>query len=170
MTSSQVAIEPARAPSVKPCGTETAFGCPRDFLENRFVYVVVSPRARGLSVGVNVNPDKRCNFDCIYCEVNRVEPPAEKHLNVDVMAAELKRTMSFILAGQLHQRPGYRVVPEELLQLRHVTLSGDGEPTLASNFTEALQEVVHLRAMGGFPFFKIVLITNATGLDQPPVQ
>ena len=46
---------------------ETAFGAPRDFLENRFVYAVVSPRARGLSVGVNMNPDKTCNFNCVYC-------------------------------------------------------------------------------------------------------
>ena len=43
----------------------TAFGCPRDFLDTRFVYAVVSPRARGLSVGVNMNPDKFCNFDCL---------------------------------------------------------------------------------------------------------
>src|ERR1041385_9455166 len=49
-----------------PCGT--AFGCPRDFLDNRFVYTVISARARGLSVGVNMNPDKHCNFDCVYCE------------------------------------------------------------------------------------------------------
>ena len=55
-----------------PAGAITAFGCPRDFLGNRFVYTVVSPRARGLSVGVNMNPDQRCNFDCAYCEVDQI--------------------------------------------------------------------------------------------------
>ena len=60
------------ASSAPPCGT--AFGCPRAFLDNRFVDTVISPRAHGLSVGVNMNPDKRCNFDCVYCEVNRHEP------------------------------------------------------------------------------------------------
>ena len=49
----------------------TASGCPREFHGNRCIYTVVSPRARGLTVGINVNPDKRCNFDCIYCEVQR---------------------------------------------------------------------------------------------------
>ena len=44
---------------------ETAFGCPRDFLNNRFVYAVISARAHGLSLGVNMNPDKRCSFDCL---------------------------------------------------------------------------------------------------------
>ncbi len=45
---------------------EIAFDRPRDFLANRFVYAVLSPRARGLTLGVNMNPDKRCNFDCVY--------------------------------------------------------------------------------------------------------
>jgi wyosine [tRNA(Phe)-imidazoG37] synthetase (radical SAM superfamily) len=57
-----------------------------------------------------------------------------------------------------------------LLQLRHVALSGDGEPTLSSTFAEALQAIVHVRALSGFPFFKLVLLTNATGLDLPHVQ
>jgi wyosine [tRNA(Phe)-imidazoG37] synthetase (radical SAM superfamily) len=149
---------------------ETAFGCPRDFLDNRFVYVVVSSRARGLSIGVNLNPDKQCNFDCVYCEVNRNTPPREPRLDVAVMTAELKKTLAFVRAGRLRERPWYRGMPDDLLQLRHVALSGDGEPTLAPNFAEAFQAVVHVRALAGTSFFKLVLITNATGLDQPHVQ
>ena len=149
---------------------ETAFGCPRNFLDNRFVYVVVSPRARGLSVGVNMNPDKACNFDCLYCEVNRELPPREQILDVDVMADELQRTLDFVRAGGLREHPYYCALPEELVTLRHVTLSGDGEPTYCPNFVEAIQAVVHVRALGRFPFFKIVLITNGTGLDLPCVQ
>ena len=149
---------------------ETAFGCPRDFLENRFVYVVVSARARGLSVGVNMNPDKECNFECAYCEVHRSDPPRESKLDVDAMAAELKRTLNLVREGRLRERPWYHTLPDELLQLRHVALSGDGEPTTAPDFAESVQAVVHVRALGGFPFFKLVLLTNATGLDQAQVQ
>lgn len=157
--------------SARSCATqETAFGHPRDFLGNRFVYVVVSPRARGLSIGVNMNPDKKCNFDCLYCEVNRTEPARESRLNVKVMAVELKKTLATVHAGRLRERPWYCALPDELLQLRHVALSGDGEPTLAPNFVEVVQAVIHVRALGGFPFFKIVLITNATGLDQAQVH
>jgi wyosine [tRNA(Phe)-imidazoG37] synthetase (radical SAM superfamily) len=150
-----------------PCGT--AFGCPREFLDNRFVYTVISPRARGLSVGVNMNPDKRCNFDCAYCEVNRREPSRESRLEVPVMMAELERTLELVRSGALRERPCYWSVPSELLELRHLILSGDGEPTLCPNFMEAVEAVVHLRARGRFPFFKLVLITNATGLDRPEV-
>ncbi|HWI56436.1 MAG TPA: radical SAM protein [Bacillota bacterium] len=154
---------------VRNGGPETAFGSPRDFLDNRFVYAVVSARARGLSVGVNLSPDKNCNFNCVYCEVHHNGQPQEQ-LDVDLMAAELKKTLTFVRAGRLRERPWYRSLPDELLQLRHVALSGDGEPTLSPKFAEALQAVVHVRALGGFPFFKLVLITNGTGLDLPHVQ
>jgi wyosine [tRNA(Phe)-imidazoG37] synthetase (radical SAM superfamily) len=149
---------------------EIAFDRPRDFLNNRFVYAVVSPRARGLTLGVNMNPDQRCNFDCLYCEVNRATLPEQSALQVGVMASELQRTLDHIQQGRLREHPQYQSLPDELLQLRHVALSGDGEPTLSSQFAEVVQAVVHIRALGGFPFFKIVLITNATGLDRSQVQ
>ena len=154
----------ARAPLV-----ETAFGCPRHFLGNRFVYVVISPRARGLSVGLNMNPDKFCNFDCVYCEVNRDVPPPERELDVCVMTTELEKTLLLIHSGGIRQLAGYSELSPELLRLRHVAFSGDGEPTLCVNFVEAVQAVVHVRARG-FPFFKMALITNGTGLDLPSVQ
>ncbi len=156
------AITPASS-----CGT--AFGCPRDFFDNRFIYTVISPRARGLSVGVNMNPDRRCNFDCVYCEVNRHEAARELRLDVPEMVAELERTLERVRSGRLRERSCYRSSPPELLALRHLTLSGDGEPTLCPNFIEAVEAVVHLRARGRFPFFKLVLITNASGLDRPEV-
>lgn len=163
-------LVPAPAPAGGGVPTQTAFGCPRMFLENRFVYVVVSPRARGLSVCVNMNPNKQCNFGCTYCEVDRSIPSSEAHLDVEVAAAELTRTLAFVLSGQLQQQPFYSAFPPELLTLRHVSLSGDGEPTLCPNFSEALESVIHVRARGRFPFFKLVLTTNATGLDLPEVQ
>ena len=150
--------------------SDTAFGCPRDFLGNRFVYACISPRAKGLSVGVNMNPDRYCNFDCIYCEVNRCLPNTETHLDIDVMASELQRTLAMVRSGQIREASFFGSVPNELLKLRHVTLSGDGEPTLCPNFTEAVQAVMHVRARSRDSFFKIVLITNATGLDLPEVD
>jgi wyosine [tRNA(Phe)-imidazoG37] synthetase (radical SAM superfamily) len=152
----------------KPKQHETAFGCPRDFLSNRFVYAVISPRARGLSVGVNMNPGKICNFDCAYCEVNRCRPGIEEPLNVEAMAIELQNTLDLVRSGKIREVAFFKT-PPELLELRHVALSGDGEPTLCPNFIDAVQTVTHIRARS-LSFFKIVLITNATGLDLPEVQ
>lgn len=153
-----------RPPSLTP------FGYPRDFLENHFVYVTISPRAGGLCVGVNMNPDRLCNFDCVYCEVDHHAPAVDESLDVAVMAGELERTLVWVHSGRIREHRSYGSLPEELLKLRHVALSGDGEPTLCPNFAEALESVVHVRARGVVPFFKIVLLTNATGLDLPPVK
>ena len=154
----------------RPVVAQTAFGCPRDFLDNQFVYLAVSPRARGLCVGVNVNPDKRCNLNCLYCEVDRNTPPRAKDLDIDQLSAELIRTLELAGSGELQKRPMYAGLPAELVTLRHVALSGDGEPTISPRFSEVLETVVHVRALGKFPFFKIVLVTNATGLHLPGVQ
>jgi wyosine [tRNA(Phe)-imidazoG37] synthetase (radical SAM superfamily) len=153
-----------------PNHATSGFGCPRQFYENRFVYSVISSRARGLSIGVNMNPDKYCNFNCEYCEVDRTTPAWEKSLDVDVMADELEQMLKLAFTGELKNIAPYTHTPDELLQLRQVALSGDGEPTLCPNFLDAVRSVVHVRARGGFPFFKIVLITNATGFDLRGVQ
>ena len=152
------------------CGT-TAFGCPRDFLDNRLVYVVISPRARGLSIGVNLNPDRQCKFDCVYCEVNRSQAiPAPAPIDLDGMAAELHDTIEFVRSGAIGARSPFNLLPRELLELRHVALSGDGEPTWSPQFADAIESVVHVRARIAGGFFKIIVISNATCFEHPSVQ
>ncbi len=162
-------VEKSKPASVKSI-TGTAFGCSRNFLGHRFVYTVISARARGLSVGVNINPDKNCNFECPYCEVDRLVPRPDTKLDLEVMSQELESTLAFVHAGKLRDNSSYAGVPPDLLRLRHVAISGDGEPTLCPQFQEAVETVIHVRAKSGLPFFKIVLITNASNLDAPEVQ
>src|SRR5688572_21126559 len=131
-----------------------------------FVYALVSQRARGISVGVNLNPDKTCNFDCLYCEVDRSVPGGNPKIDAPVMARKLQSILEVIAAGGARTLPGLVSVPEELATLKEVALSGDGEPTLCPNFEEAVEAVLHVRAGGAVPFFKIVLLTNGTGLHR----
>ena len=160
-----------RRPPAQPAFThELAFGYPRDFLDNQFVYLVISPRAGGLSIGVNVNPAVQCTFQCLYCEIDRARPARASSFDVEKMAAELRKTYALASSGGLRQHPRYAHLPQDLLQLRHVALSGDGEPTLSNHFLEALETMVHLRVVGGAPSFKIVVVTNSTALDRPEVQ
>lgn len=149
---------------------ETVFGYPRDFLDNRFVYLVISSRTRGLSVGINVNPDKFCNFDCSYCEANRDVAPAEKELDIGVMAMELEKTLFLVHSGQIRNLHPYSRLSPDLMRLGQVALSGDGEPTLCPSFGQAVEAIVHLRARRTLPFFKLALLTNGTGLDLPSVS
>src|SRR5689334_6822374 len=116
-----------------------AFGYPRDYLSYRFVYLTVSPRARGLSIGVNLNPDRHCNFDCVYCEVDRRSPVPAGTLVLNVMADELESALGLVTSGTLRSQPPYSNMPAELLQLRHVAISGDGEPTLCPCFRAAVE-------------------------------
>ena len=144
----------SHAPAHPAVTRDTAFGYPRDFLDNKFVYLVISPRAGGLSIGINVNPVLQCTFQCLYCEIDRAEPARATRFNVEKMAAELRGTIGLARSGGLRQLPRYAHLPEELLQVRHVAISGDGEPTLSAYFVEALETIVHLRVLGRMPLFQ----------------
>jgi len=141
----------------------------REFLDNRFVYLLFSPRAGGLTVGVNLNPDRLCNFDCVYCDVHRYGPSSNGRFDLERMSSELQAVLDLIWNGRLREVASFRRLPAELLSLKHVALSGEGEPTLCPQFAEAVQSIVHVRATGQFPFFKIVLLSNASVLNQPQV-
>ena len=141
---------------------------PRDFLGNRFVYAVITSRARGLSIGVNMNPDQRCNFECPYCEVRRIPEKAGLQLDLNVLKQELNHVVALAQNQMLRNVDQFAKVPAEMLVLRDVALSGDGEPTLVENFDEVVREVMLVRQLTA-PF-RVVLITNGTGLHRPVVQ
>jgi wyosine [tRNA(Phe)-imidazoG37] synthetase (radical SAM superfamily) len=89
-------------------------------------------------------------------------------LDVDAMGRELESTVRLVSSGTLLP-PQYARLSPELRRLSHVALSGDGEPTLCPRFLEAVQAVAHLRARRQVPFFKVVLITNASRLEEEQV-
>jgi len=141
-----------------------------NFLGNRFVYAVISQRASGLLIGVEMNPDKKCNFDCVYCCVDRA-PDGERHtFSLRTMSAELKDLLQRHRLNRFKELPTFSNVPEDLLKLKGVSLSGEGEPTLCPRFSEVVEEIIRIRNSGQWPVFKIVLITNGTGLSLPAVQ
>jgi wyosine [tRNA(Phe)-imidazoG37] synthetase (radical SAM superfamily) len=142
----------------------------REFRDNKFVYTLISQRNRGLCIGVNLVPDKQCNFNCSYCEVDRSKPGGASEVDVERMQVELRETLRLVMTNHLRSLPGYESLPQELLRLKAVTLSGEGESTLCPNFAEVIRAVVHVRAQGEFPFFKVALLTNGTCLDLPQVK
>lgn len=137
----------------------------------RFVQAVVSPRARGLSLRLNLNPDGRCNLQCAYCEVDRARLSGlPSQPDIPFMMGELAEALERIAAGEGAQLPGCSGAPQEYLRLGHVALSGNGEPTLCPAFEEVMESVMHLRAHGRHGFFKVALITNSTALEEPGVR
>ncbi|MEH6470035.1 MAG: hypothetical protein V7752_02185 [Halopseudomonas sp.] len=123
---------------------------------DRLVYPVVSRRSGGLSLGINLNPDKRCNFDCVYCQVERTDDQAVVEPSLVQLEQELRHWLGSISAE------GYRGYP-----LRDIGLAGDGEPTTVRILPQVLRLLVELKAEFELAeSVKLVLFTNATGLDR----
>src|SRR5471030_1158873 len=72
---------------------------PRQFRANTYVYPVLSRRSKGVSVGINLNPDKVCNFDCIYCQVDRTKAPQEYFVGLPKLLAELQTVLEGLRPG-----------------------------------------------------------------------
>jgi len=142
----------------------------RHWRDNRYVYPVISRRSRGLSVGVNLNPDKACNFDCIYCQVDRSAPSAIRKVDLDIVRAELTDLLDRAIAGSLFNDAPFDVLPADQRVVRDIAFSGDGEPTTFAKFDAAVSLAAELKAARGLDDTKIVLITDACYLTKPTVR
>ncbi|MFQ3547088.1 MAG: hypothetical protein SNJ56_02025 [Termitinemataceae bacterium] len=139
------------------------------------IYPVISRRSRGLSIGINLFPNKKvCSFDCPYCEV--FPPTGGKDFSLSQMEMELQAMARELVHGctgslQLFQDhhagvQNTRQIDESRLAVQDLAFSGNGEPTMHPLFREALELAAHLRN-DLFPQAKLVLITNGNGLlDQ----
>lgn len=142
----------------------------RLYRENLYVYPVLSRRSRGISIGINLNPDKVCNWDCIYCQVDRTTPGVVTKVDEARLLEELRAMLADATTGALLQRPEFRALPEAQQTVRDITFAGDGEPPSYPNFLEVVRETLRIRDEAGFPGLKVVVLTNATLLDRPRVQ
>jgi wyosine [tRNA(Phe)-imidazoG37] synthetase (radical SAM superfamily) len=143
---------------------------PRLFQGNKFVYPVLSRRSRGISVGVNLNPDKVCNFDCIYCQVDRRSESETRFVETDRLLHELEETLELVASGALYRDERFASIPEPLRRLNDIAFSGDGEPTTFRNFDQIVDQVADLKRRRGLDAVKLVLITNASMFHRASVQ
>jgi len=155
----------------------------RLFERNRFVYPVLSRRSGGISIGVNLNPDKVCNFDCIYCQVDRRSQRETRFVETDGLIEELKTTLELVTSGVIYDTEKFRDVPLHLRRLNDIAFSGDGEPTTYKNFDKIIERCALVKRgaelrIGDRPSalrpppsaLKMVLITNASMFHRPHVQ
>ncbi len=140
---------------------------PRRWRDFTYVYPVISRRARGLSIGINLNPDAACNFDCVYCCADRTVRPPSGKVDLNLLEAELGHMTRNHSA--LFREPEFCQVPQELRRLNDLAFSGDGEPTIVPAFPQAVEIAVRVRRDYRLDEAKIIVITNGSALDRPAV-
>lgn len=143
---------------------------PRSWRSNRFVYPVLSRRSKGVSIGVNLNPDKVCNFDCVYCQVDRRSEAETRFVELELLMDEVEGMLEFVTSGQIWADEAFSNVPDELRRLNDIAFSGDGEPTTFRNFDQIIQRVARAKEQRGLNDVKLVLITNASMFHREAVR
>lgn len=131
------------------------------------MYAVRSRRSKGVSIGVNLDPQKTCNFDCVYCEVVDRKAMARKAgrppIAVEDVARELKEELSRWPTPETAARTGAETV-------RDVAFAGDGEPSTFPGFRPLASRLLDVRDAAGFEKAPLVLITNGSGLDRTEMR
>jgi histidinol dehydrogenase len=112
------------------------------------IYPVYSRRSKGLSVGINLFPDRKiCSFDCPYCEVFPFE--TDIAFNPQTMESALRSAIC--------------EAKENNIPVKDICFSGNGEPSMSPFFFGAVNAAAAIRSEL-VPESQLVLITNGTGL------
>jgi wyosine [tRNA(Phe)-imidazoG37] synthetase (radical SAM superfamily) len=131
-----------------------------------YVYPVVSRRAGGLSIGVNLNPNNACNWRCVYCQVPGLVRGKGPPIDLDLLDRELREMLLDVVRGDFLER----CVPEGARRLNDVAFSGNGEPTTSPQLAQAVEVVgralADLALLGAIP---MILITNGSGMGRASV-
>jgi wyosine [tRNA(Phe)-imidazoG37] synthetase (radical SAM superfamily) len=139
----------------------------RDSAGMRYVYPVISRRAGGVSVGINLNPNNACNWRCIYCQVPDLTRGGPPPIDLTLLERELEGFLHEAIAGDFMATR----VPAGSRRLVDVAFSGNGEPTSAREFPAAVEIAARVMAARGVaPELPLRLITNGSLLDRKAVQ
>jgi len=139
----------------------------RGRLGKTYVYPVLSRRARGLSIGINLNPNQACNWRCVYCQVPGLVAGNAPKIDLDLLEIELRDFLDPKVLGAWLAKNA----PEGSRELRDIALSGDGESTSAAEFPDVVELVGKLmREFGHAGHVPLTLITNGSLVHHPLVQ
>lgn len=139
----------------------------RDLAGMTYIYPVVSRRAGGLSIGINLNPNNACNWRCVYCQVENLSRGGAPELDLEQLRAELHSMLDAVVHGSFMQEH----VPAGLQRLNDIALSGNGEPTTSLQFLEVIEIIeAALNQFGLLNQIKVVLITNGSQAHKPLVK
>lgn len=126
------------------------------FLFNKTIFGPIHSRRLGSSLGINLLPNthKHCTFNCIYCECGWTN--TEENRNTSFQTCD---EISEQLEKSLIEHSKNKVI------IDNITFAGNGEPTAHPQFSEIIDETIHLRNKY-YPDSKIAVLSNATRLHD----
>ncbi len=132
-----------------------------------YVYPVISRRAGGVSVGINLNPNNACNWRCIYCQVPNLKRGAAPAIELHKLDSELRGFLRELQSGDFMESK----VPLEARRINDIAVSGNGEPTSSKQFAEVVDLIGRVMEDCGLKNkIKLVLITNGSLMHRTTVQ
>jgi wyosine [tRNA(Phe)-imidazoG37] synthetase (radical SAM superfamily) len=140
----------------------------RDKAGLTYVYPVLSRRAGGLSIGINLNINNACNWRCIYCQVPDLIRGSAPSVNLDKLGNELRNFLADVVHGDFYDR---EEVPDEYRVIKDIAISGNGEPTTANEFDQVVNLIeLVLKEYGLLNSIKCVLISNGSMVNREQVK
>ena len=118
-------------------------------VQRKYTFGPVPSRRLGLSLGVDVIPNKLCSLDCVYCEVGVTDKRGlarKEYFPATEILAEVKEVIA------------------EYPELDHITISGSGEPTLNSKIGDIIRGIKQMTKV------PVAVLTNGTLLNLPEVR
>jgi len=140
----------------------------RDKSDLTYVYPVLSRRAGGLSIGINLNINNACNWRCIYCQVPNLIRGSAPSVNLDKLGHELRNFLADVIHGGFYDR---EEVADEYRVIKDIAISGNGEPTTANEFDQVVNLIeLVLKEYGILNSIKCILITNGSMFNRNHVK
>jgi wyosine [tRNA(Phe)-imidazoG37] synthetase (radical SAM superfamily) len=130
-------------------------------LKKGLIYGPVRSRRLGRSLGINLFPgdEKRCPFDCVYCQYGWT-PRTAVHLEREIIHLPTPREVEAAVARALDSLPEPPA---------YLTFSGNGEPTLHPDFPEMVDRLVTLRnRLGGG--MRTAVLSNSARVTEPNIR
>lgn len=137
----------------------------RDAAGKRYVYPVISRRAGGVSVGINLNPNNACNWHCAYCQVPDLQRGVAPEIDLVLLRSELLELLDDILNGDFMLRR----VSEDSRKLCDIAISGNGEPTSCSAFDAVVEVIIDVMSIYDLAL-PLRLISNGSYVHRQHVQ
>ena len=113
----------------------------------KYIFGPVASRRFGMSLGIDLSPDKkRCNFDCIYCELEPAKPVDiyDNPPSVDEIFEETKKAV-------------------DEFKFDVLTITSNGEPTLYPYLNELIDKLKTLNK-------KLLILSNSSTIDNKEIQ